>query len=383
MTECTTWPLSFGAKVAAELVELSAVIGDIYDAAINPTLWQKALQGACLFVRGFSAALFWHDSATQRSQALHLFNEDPHFTKLYFEKYLTINPMFPATSFVDAGAVVSINDILPYKEFVETRFYKEWVAPQGIIDSLAVNLEKGVTRTSVLNVRTSVMSDEDMRHRMNLLVPHFQRAVAIGGLFDQSGTAKEALTQTLDHVEAAVLLVDAGGAVTFANAPAKTMLDEAVLMRTKNNVLQATLPKADRILRDVFTAAEAGDVSVGVRGVAVPLTTNPDDSWFAHVLPLTSGNRQKAATIHAAVAAIFIRKTAPDARAPLEAIVRRYGLTASEVRVLDALLKVHSVKGIAEMLELSQATVKTHLHNLFRKTGTRRQSELIKLVAGI
>jgi DNA-binding CsgD family transcriptional regulator len=38
---------------------------------------------------------------------------------------------------------------------------------------------------------------------------------------------------------------------------------------------------------------------------------------------------------------------------------------------------------MAEMLGLSQATVKTHLQNVFRKTGTNRQSALIKLVAGV
>jgi DNA-binding CsgD family transcriptional regulator len=376
-------PLSFGTAVASELIELSTVIGDIYDAAIDPMLWQRALASACLFVRGFSAALFWHDSATQSSAALHLFNEDPLFTKLYFEKYLTMNPVFPAASFVESGAVVSVDDILPYEEFVETRFYKEWVAPQGIVDSLAVNLEKGITRTSVFNVRTNVMSDDDMRHRMSLLVPHFQRAVAIGRLFDQNATTEEALTQTLDHVEAAVLLVGADGAITFANASAKAMLDNTTLISAENNALRAALPKADRILRGLFTAAEKGDASVGVRGVAVPLTPSSRDRWFAHVLPLTSGNRQKAATAHAAVAAIFIRRTAPDAPAPLEAIAKHHKLTASEVRVLDALLKVNGVKGMAETLGLSQATVKTHLHNLFRKTGTRRQSQLVKLVAGI
>jgi len=45
--------------------------------------------------------------------------------------------------------------------------------------------------------------------------------------------------------------------------------------------------------------------------------------------------------------------------------------------------KVSGVKAIAELLGLSQATVKTHLQNLFRKTDTGRQSELVKLVAGI
>jgi DNA-binding CsgD family transcriptional regulator len=51
--------------------------------------------------------------------------------------------------------------------------------------------------------------------------------------------------------------------------------------------------------------------------------------------------------------------------------------------VLDAVLKVTGIKAMAGMLGVSQATVRTHLHNVFRKTGTNRQSELVKLVVGI
>jgi DNA-binding CsgD family transcriptional regulator len=40
------------------------------------------------------------------------------------------------------------------------------------------------------------------------------------------------------------------------------------------------------------------------------------------------------------------------------------------------------VCALADLLGSSQATVKTHLHNVFRKTGTCRQSELVKLTAG-
>ena len=83
------------------------------------------------------------------------------------------------------------------------------------------------------------------------------------------------------------------------------------------------------------------------------------------------------------MAAVFIRKTVPNALSPLEEIAKLYKLSAGEVRVFDALLKVDGVKAIADLLGLSQATVKTHLHNLFRKTGTKRQSELVKLVAGM
>ncbi|MET4803272.1 DNA-binding CsgD family transcriptional regulator [Bradyrhizobium sp. LB11.1] len=31
---------------------------------------------------------------------------------------------------------------------------------------------------------------------------------------------------------------------------------------------------------------------------------------------------------------------------------------------------------------MRQASVKTHLHNVFRKTGAVRQNELVKLIAG-
>lgn len=64
-----------------------------------------------------------------------------------------------------------------------------------------------------------------------------------------------------------------------------------------------------------------------------------------------------------------------------EALGKLYALTAGEIRVVDAIMK-SGVQALADLLGLSQATVKTHLHNLFRKTGTARQSELVKLIAG-
>jgi DNA-binding CsgD family transcriptional regulator len=379
-------PACWRCKVVSELIEFSAVVGEIYDAAINPALWQQALASICTYVGGASAVLFWHDAATERSQALYLFNDDPHYTKLYFEKYLPMNPVFPAATFAEAGVVTTTNDFIPQDELEKTRFYKEWIAPQGIVDAIAVNLEKGTTSSSLLNIRTDAtygMADDAARQRLALLVPHLQRAVAIGRLFDQSRATEGALTETLDHVEAAVFLVGPEGAITFSNTPAKAMLRDGRIVREQDNTLRAATPKADHILRDIFASAEKGDASVGIRGVAVPLTDTSQELWFAHVLPLTSGHRKQTGLAHAAVAAVFVRKTMPDAPPPLESIAKLYKLTASEVRVLDAVLKVTGIKAMADMLGVSQATVKTHLHNVFRKTGTGRQSDLVKLVTGI
>jgi DNA-binding CsgD family transcriptional regulator len=58
------------------------------------------------------------------------------------------------------------------------------------------------------------------------------------------------------------------------------------------------------------------------------------------------------------------------------------GLTPAELRVLFAIIEVGNVPEVAAVLGLSQSTVKTYLHRLFEKTGTHRQAELVKLVAG-
>jgi DNA-binding CsgD family transcriptional regulator len=65
-------------------------------------------------------------------------------------------------------------------------------------------------------------------------------------------------------------------------------------------------------------------------------------------------------------------------------IASHYKLTPGELRVLHTVIEgAAGIRAIAEALEISQATVKTHLHHIFQKTGVRRQINLVKLVAGI
>jgi DNA-binding CsgD family transcriptional regulator len=373
-------------KMTFELDEFSSVVGDIYDASIDEPYWDIALSRICAYVGGYSATLFWHDAANQNAKALYLYNDDPEYTRLYFEKYVSMDPFFPASSFVETGVVHGANDIIPQAELEQTRFYKEWIEPQGIADAIAVNLEKGINRSSFIVVRTDVahgVADNKMRNRLATLVPHLQRAVSIGQLFYQKDALKQDLTETLTHVESAVLLVGSHGEIVFKNDLARLLLNEGFILQQRDGALRAVDESSDRILREVFAAAKKGDASTGAQGVAIPLGIFNDENWYAHVLPLKAGKRREANVPTRAVAGIFIRKNVSEQLPPLEVLATRYKFTASEVRVLAALMKTSGVKAIADLLGLSEATVKTHLAHLFRKTETSRQSELLKLVNGI
>jgi DNA-binding CsgD family transcriptional regulator len=63
-------------------------------------------------------------------------------------------------------------------------------------------------------------------------------------------------------------------------------------------------------------------------------------------------------------------------------VARTFGLTLSELRVLLTITQVGGVGETADALGVAEATVKTHLHRVFSKTGTSRQADLVKLIAG-
>jgi hypothetical protein len=46
----------------ADLEEFSSLVGDIYDASLDPALWPSVFEQACRFVRCSSAHLFAQDS---------------------------------------------------------------------------------------------------------------------------------------------------------------------------------------------------------------------------------------------------------------------------------------------------------------------------------
>jgi DNA-binding CsgD family transcriptional regulator len=220
-----------------------------------------------------------------------------------------------------------------------------------------------------------------MRQRMHLLVPHVRRAVLIGNVIDLQKEKAGSLSDALDGLDAGVFLLDKRCHIAFSNIAAQALLDDAAILRTVNDTLIAVNPHAAQLLRNVVAAASGGDGAVGADGVAIPLSGKLGQNWVADILPLTSGARRQAGGLHSAVAAVFVRKVSMSAPYPTEVAARQFQLTPSEARVLDAVLKVSGVSEIAEVLGISESTVKTHLQNIFGKTGVRRQADLIKLVA--
>jgi len=79
-------------------------------------------------------------------------------------------------------------------------------------------------------------------------------------------------------------------------------------------------------------------------------------------------------------AAIFISDPEDSVEISPEILSRLYDLTNAEARILNGLCQGKRLETLAEDLTVTVNTIRHHLKQVFRKTGTKRQSELIKLV---
>jgi DNA-binding CsgD family transcriptional regulator/PAS domain-containing protein len=361
---------------------LSALIGDIYDAALDPTLWGDVLRKAREFVGGYHAALSWKDAVAKRAGSY--FDDGdmvPSYRQLYFDKYVKFDPFTTAQFFAEIGEPKSIFEVLPYSEYVETRVYKEWARPQGLVDAVMALLDKSATSVGFFVVFRHEFADDETYRRMRLVVPHIRRATFIGKVIDLKRAEAASLADTLDGVSAGMFLVDATGRIVHANAAGHTMLKEASVLRAEGTRLIAIDAQADQTLADTFATAGSGDAAVGIKGIAVPLLARDRERYVAHILPLTSGARRRAGASYAAVAAMFIHKAALDTPSPPEAIAKAYKLAPMELRVLLAVVEVGGVPEVAEALGIAESTVRTHLQRTYNKTGVNRQVDLVKLIA--
>ena len=252
--------------VETETETLTLLIGDIYDAALDPARWPHAQDRVCKFVGGHASTLYWQDSVRQTGNAYYQVGIEPEFERLYFEKYLRMNPLYPGLVFLGVEEVHSVDSLISLGEWRATRFYKEWLRPQGLLDGAFSNLEKSVSTSVVFSVvrreRDGVVDDE-MRRRVRLIVPHIRRAALIGKVIDLRTMEAASFADTLDGIAAGMFIVDAGARIAHANASGHAMLADGSLLRAQGGKLAANDANAERALHDVFAAARSGDAEVG------------------------------------------------------------------------------------------------------------------------
>lgn len=208
--------------------------------------------------------------------------------------------------------------------------------------------------------------------RVEDLRPHLPQAARLLAQLETAEKEHATVVALLDAIVEPFAVVDQHGRLVHANAAARAALDTTESVMLRDGVISTASERLDGELYTLIRDA-ARNRDVTPRGLALPGREPDRLGLVVRALPHTADADN--------FPLVAVHLTSPyDRPAPsLELLRVLFRLTPAEASLLQALAQGRRVEEHAQDRNVSVATVRTQLAHLFRKTGTNRQAELVRL----
>ncbi|MBB5017597.1 DNA-binding CsgD family transcriptional regulator [Chitinivorax tropicus] len=263
--------------------------------------------------------------------------------------------------------------------FTDTAFYRGFLSRTNLFYSAGVRVIHDAETTVLMGA--AVPKDKGgvephLVERMLYLKPHIERVIRLSQRQHFQTTLNEALCHSLACWNIGIALLDSSASIQFCNGVFESMLSQSVNLRYVAQRLQFR----ESTLNSRFTSAVSrlarthqltGDDHVAY------LVTKQSSNLFHQLvlLPLP-------ASVPNGTQGVLAMLSDPDHQRAgrMEIAGQLFGLTPSEKRVAERVLAGQVPSDIASSLTVARSTVVSHLKNLFRKTGTNRQADLMRVL---
>jgi DNA-binding CsgD family transcriptional regulator len=210
--------------------------------------------------------------------------------------------------------------------------------------------------------------------KLDQLRPHLARAALLSV---RAGIERaRSMTQTLETLGIPGAVVRRGGKLLAVN-PGFEQLIPAVIQDRRER-LRLVDSRADALLASAFDHLTEGDPFrfVGSIPVAHSVSHPP---MILHLLPLRGAAHDVFLQATAVVVMTPIDRSSVPAAEVLQGL---FDLTPAEARIAQGIGRATDVETLARSLGVKPQTVRTQIKAVLAKTGVRRQTELINLLAG-
>ena len=224
--------------------ELSHVIGQIYDCAVDPELWVPTLTG----IRDRMELAYVHLMIVNNDY-VHTGDHPGEivFQTQWSQQWMTElktwyahMPVIPIWMSADIDNPTSQLQVEDEEEMRKSPFYQGWAKPQNLRDYCHTTLVRrdgmgGAIGAATYNGRHAI--DDRDRTTLCLLAPHFRRAMLIGGMLDDGRYAVQLYQELMDNITSGIIIVAQGGKLVFANTAADRLLSNGSCLSVQNNRL--------------------------------------------------------------------------------------------------------------------------------------------------
>lgn len=277
--------------------------------------------------------------------------------------------------------IVTSDMLVTAEESKRSDFYGEWLKPLDIHHMIGAvfPLTDGVAVLGIHRPEASGLYEAQDRARLSALLPHLQRSVQISARLGAQEREKRWSLQAIDAIDAGLIVLDARCRIVRMNSVAEAIV-------AANGEIGATggrLWLADPSRNMRLTALVADCIAIA-QGRAAPLPkailVERPDRLAITITAAPLDCRGDALTGDRWHALLFMRDPEhPPVR--IEQLRALFGLTRREAIIAAKIAAGHSLATIAATLRVGIETVRSHLKEVFAKTGTSRQAELVALIS--
>lgn len=332
------------------------------------------------------ATMSRHHFATGQGEVLCETPANPGFRAAYAE-YASRNPWFLSSEEYTAGRVVAGEDLLSNRDLVKTDFYRGLLEPSGLFHCIAgVGIRRGAVMYYVSALRGHDQPPFGEREKSGLrtVLAHVSLALGNRWRLRATGDLVKVMMGVVDRHPHPCLLVDPEGRIVYANRCASPQAVPGVGLCIDGAVLAAALPIDRPALRQA------------IRQVAAQGVRASEDATRAVTLSVPGSNHPSVVSVDAAgrvfdaASGDLAELVLVTARTPALGhdfrtctLVKHYGLSPAQARVGVMIVTGHSLAETAKKLHVSDNTVRSHLKQVFQKTNTHGQMELVHLHARV
>jgi DNA-binding CsgD family transcriptional regulator len=358
--------------------DLEHLTAGLYEAALGPEHWTDWLSSAARCFGSMSALSVIRDGRNDAVDLLSAHNISAEALRLYGEYYHQCDLWIRRASKTLMKAGIS-EDLCSDEEFANSELYVDFTKPhadgQFYVVGAVLSVGQDVGVIGFQNARGGGAFTREHAQALDFLLPHLQRALVIRSKLERAEARVAASQAALDAVSHGILVVSLEGRVVHSNEAARQLLDEGDgLSLGLNDFLLGARAAETNALRALIARC-ARPTGAGALSLPRPSGRRPFEVIVAPLVGTAAmGMPGKAGAI------VFLRDPEAQVQAIPELLAALYRLTPAEGRLAADLLQHLTLEEIAARRRLSRETLRTQLKELFRKTGTSRQSELMGFV---
>jgi DNA-binding CsgD family transcriptional regulator/PAS domain-containing protein len=362
----------------------SQLLDAVYDAATSFDRWSDVLRQAGDAFGCSYAGLIERNLTTLEGRAVAV-GVDEASRREYLEVWSTRDTLRQWAPAAHAGAVETDRDILPREDLLRSDYYNGFMKPRDMhaVVRMTIAAEPGY-RKIISMARPASRGDfgRSEVEQCRALVPHLRRAAQLMRRVEESSIVLTAFSGVLEQSATGVVLLDRNGRLQFANRAARTMAaanDSFTLRRDRIEALNGG-DDENRLQRLIAAATRRHARADLARGGVMRLARRSGKPDLAIAVAPTDGE-----TVLPQVGpAAFILICDPDVSATLQPVIRElFGLTNAEAQVAERLMQGETPAQAADALGVKTSTARWHLAALYRKTGTSRQAQLVRLLMAV